>query len=233
MENLNLEEIEDKIEMAISHDDEKSMGNVRFQIKKLIDFEEGPYKKEISESKSLGTLYYLLGYSFYNSPEDSLSRLKTSIDYFRKALKFYPKHIMSTLYLGHCYFDVKRYEDALESFEFVLEHGKVGFEQADQKWRVAKLYELQSICYFYCNNFKNFSVSSLVMFDYYQMILFEDKIVFQEYKDIFLELIKRENIEFLHKNKNLVYKFITLSNEIEENKTLIEILLSLLGKYGA
>ncbi len=67
---------------------------------------------------------------------------------FRKALELESGHQFASLYLGHFYFDERRYEEALAFFSRADESY---FENLGQHWRVLKNRELVLCCRLYLN----------------------------------------------------------------------------------
>lgn len=63
--------------------------------------------------------------------------------YLKRSLKLDENHQFARLYLGHYYYDVRRYEDALSHFEKVTDSY---FLSANKEWRILKLHELILCC---------------------------------------------------------------------------------------
>jgi tetratricopeptide (TPR) repeat protein len=66
-----------------------------------------------------------------------------TVGYLQKAVDLEPEHQFARLFLGHYYFDIGAYEQALDYFESVDEEY---FLSIGQQWRVLKLHELVLCC---------------------------------------------------------------------------------------
>jgi tetratricopeptide (TPR) repeat protein len=89
---------------------------------------------------------YALGLCWYDYPEPNPARSSNVEKFLKRALELSPGHQFALLYLGHLYFDERRYREALERFESVSPDF---FEKLDQQWRVLKLEELILCCRLY------------------------------------------------------------------------------------
>jgi hypothetical protein len=96
-------------------------------------------EKVIIENPLNGNLQHALGICWYHETEWSDEMRITIERCFRTALQLEPGHQFATLYLGHFYFDERRYEEALRFFTAIDESY---FESIGQNWRVLKNREL-------------------------------------------------------------------------------------------
>ena len=94
-------------------------------------------------------LHHVLGLSWYHEPEWSDEARQSVEQCFRKALELEGGHQFASLYLGHFYFDERRYEQALPFFSRADESY---FENLGQHWRVLKIRELVLCCRLYLNS---------------------------------------------------------------------------------
>jgi tetratricopeptide (TPR) repeat protein len=93
-------------------------------------------------------ILYSLGMNDYSNYKKSNSE---AMDWFIQALKKDPHHYMAQMYIGHCYFDNKEWQNALEAFQ------KVDSEKLAAnwpQWRKYKLNELIGCCYAQLGNYK-------------------------------------------------------------------------------
>ena len=91
---------------------------------------------------------YLAGYINYRTPDKSLDIWKRAEHFLRQAVALSPDHQFAIYYLGCLLFDLKRY---CESREMMLRIRVDTFKGLNQKWRIAKAYELVICCDLYLN----------------------------------------------------------------------------------
>ena len=87
--------------------------------------------------------WFMAGLAMYKSfavDEDYGDRAE---HYLKRSLSLNNEHQFARLYLGHYYYDIGRYEDALSHFERITDDY---FLQANKAWRVLKLHELILCC---------------------------------------------------------------------------------------
>lgn len=97
----------------------------------------------ILDSPPNAHLHHALGICWYHETEWS-DEVRVTIDQcFSTALQVEPGHQFATLYLGHFYFDERRYEEALALFSEVDESY---FDGIGHHWRVLKNRELILCC---------------------------------------------------------------------------------------
>jgi tetratricopeptide (TPR) repeat protein len=92
--------------------------------------------------------WYLLGLIWYCFPSDDQERSINCETALKRAIELNPDDNWSNMYLGHLYFDEKKYEIALHQFEKV---SSKYFDDLDLHWRVLKLEELTLCCKLYLN----------------------------------------------------------------------------------
>jgi tetratricopeptide (TPR) repeat protein len=100
----------------------------------------------ISADPHNSDLHHALGLCWYYEPEWSDEARHSVEQCFRRALELEPGHQFASLYLGHFYFDERRYEDALAFFSTADDSY---FENLGQHWRVLKNRELALSCRLY------------------------------------------------------------------------------------
>ena len=137
----------------------------------------------ITENSKDYNCWYVLGLIWYWFPQDYKDRNKNCEKSLKRAIEIRPDYNWSIMYLGHLYFDEKKYKKALKLFE-KLNHKY--FVELDLYWRVIKYQELILCCKFYLN----FEEVDFVEIDEYAKtceISFESK----EYECIFpVELVR-------------------------------------------
>lgn len=92
---------------------------------------------------------YLLGYAWYNYPDDSDLRAENIQKYLKEVLRLEPNHLFARLYLAHYYFDIGNYihtEKLLSSID------EDAFSEIGQAWRDAKNAELLLCCHLKTHN---------------------------------------------------------------------------------
>ncbi len=94
---------------------------------------------------------HMLGRVIYDFPDYEKPFLAEK--YFADAVEKNPNHQFAIMYLGHCYFDTKRFSEALSCFEKIDEDY---FISHDKLWRVLKLHELALCCKIRINLKENF-----------------------------------------------------------------------------
>jgi tetratricopeptide (TPR) repeat protein len=87
--------------------------------------------------------WFMAGLATYDSFAVDESYGSQVESYLKRALELDNKHQFARLYLGHYYYDIGRYEDALSHFERITEDY---FLLADKAWRILKLHELILCC---------------------------------------------------------------------------------------
>jgi tetratricopeptide (TPR) repeat protein len=92
---------------------------------------------------SSADIEYALGYCWYLMPDDAHVRLVQAQSHLQAALRLMPEHLYARLYLAHCYFDLKRYADALSLLDTF---GAGVFAHKGQAWRDVKVAELALAC---------------------------------------------------------------------------------------
>lgn len=91
--------------------------------------------------------WYLLGSIWYWYPVNYHERHEKCENALKGAIKLNPKYNWANMYLGHLYFDQRKFDLALERFEAV-EPDYFDFLEG-QHWRILKLEELKLCCRFY------------------------------------------------------------------------------------
>lgn len=94
---------------------------------------------------------HMMGLVIYDFP--SFEKLLIAEKYFADAVEKNPKHQYAIMYLGHCYFDTKRFAEALTCFERIDEDY---FISDDKLWRIIKLHELILCCQIQIDLIENF-----------------------------------------------------------------------------
>lgn len=87
--------------------------------------------------------HYALGYAWYLHPQEAAIRDSKVTWHLQKALEIDPGHRFARLYLGHYYYDRRRFADALAALSS-LEDDE--FAALGQVWRDAKVAELLLCC---------------------------------------------------------------------------------------
>jgi hypothetical protein len=146
----NLQEITDLIEKFECEEDDEIANplirNIIFLIEQLIETSENYYN------------YYLLGYAWYISREESTERINNIKNNLLQSIKLNSNYCWSKLYLGHLYFDIESYDNALMEFKSIKFDD---FYEVGQKWRVLKIKELILCCKIYLNN-GSFDINELL-----------------------------------------------------------------------
>jgi len=93
--------------------------------------------------------YYVLGYAWYLLRIESDERCYNVENNFKLSIEKNTENNWPKLYLGHYYFDIGEYENALAFFSSVKGDE---FLEFDQVWRLLKLKELIICCKLYLNN---------------------------------------------------------------------------------
>jgi tetratricopeptide (TPR) repeat protein len=121
---------------------EDEAGNKRI----LLDKAYLTLENALSLDKNNSCLHHLVGLCCYDEPiwtDDIKVRMESS---FKKVLEIDETHQFASLYLGHFYFDEKKYDKALPFFSAVR---KRFFRKIDQRWRLLKNAELILCCHLY------------------------------------------------------------------------------------
>ena len=96
---------------------------------------------------------HMMGIVVYDFP--GYEKIFLAEKYFADAVEKNPYHQFAKMYLGHCYFDSKRFSEALSCFEKIDEDY---FISDDLIWRIIKLHELILCCKIYINQTEKFLV---------------------------------------------------------------------------
>ncbi|MBX7169783.1 MAG: hypothetical protein K1X72_02425 [Pyrinomonadaceae bacterium] len=92
--------------------------------------------------------WYLLGLIWYNFSFNSKERSENCEKALKKSIEIRPDYNWSNMYLGHLYFDQRKFEIALSQFEKLSSEY---FKELDLYWRVLKYEELILCCKLYLN----------------------------------------------------------------------------------
>jgi len=76
--------------------------------------------------------------------EDAENNLQRALEWFESTIDLDPKHVMGHLYLAHCYQDLGKWVDAIETYEQI--DVDLLLEQAPS-WRYFKRHEQMAYCY--------------------------------------------------------------------------------------
>ena len=167
---MNIKEYSDRITDVMSLLEEEE---VKVQLASLIE--------ELSNEASKGSdpnIFYLLGYAWYSYPEDTDQRDAGVVKNLKRAIELDENHSFSNLYLGHYYFDVQKYVEAIRFFEKLDSNF---FCQIDQEWRNLKNQELILCCKIYilgCDFTDKEFKRELVHFIEYYISIYEIEIPF-------------------------------------------------------
>lgn len=93
-------------------------------------------------------LHHLMGLCWYQDDQDTKNGMPLAEQSFKAALEIEPEHQYANLYLGHVYFDTRRYEQALNLF---AKADANYFNERMQLWRNLKNAELILCCRMYLN----------------------------------------------------------------------------------
>jgi tetratricopeptide (TPR) repeat protein len=117
---------------------------------KHLKIAENLAKECLTENPQDNKCWYLLGLIWYCFPSDYQAdyqeRSVNCETALKKAIELKPDDDWSNMYLGHLYFDEKKFEIALHQFEKVSSEY---FDGLDLHWRVLKLEELILCCKLY------------------------------------------------------------------------------------
>jgi tetratricopeptide (TPR) repeat protein len=113
---------------------------------KHLQIAENLTKECIAENPHDNKCWYLLGLICYCFPSDYKERSENCQTALKKAIELKPDDDWSNMYLGHLYFDEKKFEIALQQFEKV---SSKYFDNLDLHWRTLKLEELVLCCKLY------------------------------------------------------------------------------------
>jgi tetratricopeptide (TPR) repeat protein len=113
---------------------------------KHLRISENLVKECLAENSQDNKCWYLLGLIWYCFPLDYKERSENCEAALKKAIEIKPDDDWSNMYLGHLYFDEKKFEIALHQFEKVNSNY---FDALDLHWRVLKLEELVLCCKLY------------------------------------------------------------------------------------
>lgn len=97
--------------------------------------------RAIEIDSSDAQLWYTLGLNEYDNHKGEIEQ---ALVWFTKAIELDSNYYMARMYLGHCYFDKKQWEKALEEFQKV---DKIKLSEEYPIWRLHKLNELIACCY--------------------------------------------------------------------------------------
>jgi tetratricopeptide (TPR) repeat protein len=86
---------------------------------------------------------FAAGYCWYSAGGDEGERQSKAENYLSRAVALDPSNAMAHLYLGHLFFDQKRYKEAAEAFQLV---DVSSFVAKGQNWRALKARELLLCC---------------------------------------------------------------------------------------
>ena len=86
---------------------------------------------------------YLAGLIMYHSFDEEEKYGDYAKQYLQKAIELNPNHQFARMYLGHYYFDIKAFQEALSYLQNIDENY---FSSINQKWRILKLHELTLCC---------------------------------------------------------------------------------------
>lgn len=139
-----IEEIDQFLTDAICAEDEEK----KIEFLQLAKIKGEEFLTEFPEDSDASHMMGLVIYAF-----SGLEKLQIAEKYFAAAVKINPKNQFAIMYLGHCYFDTKRFSDALVYFEKINEDY---FILDDKLWRIIKLHELILCCQIQTNLIDNF-----------------------------------------------------------------------------
>lgn len=113
---------------------------------KHLRISENLVKECLAENSQDNKCWYLLGLIWYCFPSDYKKRSINCESALKKAIELNPNDNWSNMYLGHLYFDEKKFDIALYQFEKI---SCKYFDELDLHWRVLKLEELILCCKLY------------------------------------------------------------------------------------
>jgi len=87
--------------------------------------------------------WFMAGVAMYNSFAVDEGYGDRAEHYLKRSLSLNNEHQFARLYLGHYYYDIGRYEDALSHFERITDDY---FLRANKAWRILKSHELILCC---------------------------------------------------------------------------------------
>lgn len=115
---------------------------------KHLNIAKGLVEECLEEKPDDYLCWYLLGLIWYNFSFDSKERSENCEKALKKAIEFRPDYNWSNMYLGHLYFDQRKFKLALSQFEKLSSEY---FKELDLYWRVLKYEELILCCKLYLN----------------------------------------------------------------------------------
>lgn len=102
----------------------------------------------INENPKDYNCWYVLGLIWYWMPKEIEKWDENCENALKKAIAIRPDYNWSNMYLGHLYFDQRKFDKALSQFEKLSSQY---FNQLDLYWRVLKYEELILCCKLYLN----------------------------------------------------------------------------------
>ncbi len=115
---------------------------------KHLNIAKGLVEECLEEKADDYLCWYLLGLIWYNFSFDSKERSENCEKALKKAIEIRPDYNWSNMYLGHLYFDQRKFDQALSQFEKLSSEY---FKDLDLYWRVLKYEELILCCKLYLN----------------------------------------------------------------------------------
>lgn len=172
--------------------------------------------------------WYLLGLIWYNFSLDSVERSENCEKALKKAIELKPDYNWSNMYLGHLYFDQRKFEVALSQFEKLDANY---FDELDLHWRVLK-YEEQILC---CKLYLNFREVEYAEIDRYAESC-ESFFEMEDYGYVFpLELMRcfvalsqKENIDRI-KMKHIFARIKAMLKKTDNNDIFEEEIIKIEG----
>ncbi len=113
---------------------------------KHLQISESLVKECLAQNARDNKCWYLLGLIWYCFPSDYQERSINCETALKKAIELKPNDNWSNMYLGHLYFDEKKFDIALHQFAKI---SPKYFDELDLHWRVLKLEELILCCKLY------------------------------------------------------------------------------------
>jgi hypothetical protein len=113
---------------------------------KHLRISENLVKECLAENSKDNKCWYLLGLIWYCFPSDNQERSINCETALKKAIELKPDDNWSNMYLGHLYFDERKFEIGLPQFKKV---SSKYLDKLDLHWRVLKLEELILCCKLY------------------------------------------------------------------------------------
>lgn len=166
--------------------------------------------------------FYLQGLLYYNIT--GVMRLRAMLEF--EASYMIKSDCWNTMYLGYFFYDIGFYKQAktwfTESIKLAADFNK------HQQWRIAKIYELLAVCCYKLGDMREFVGYSDRMFDKYDTLDLDDKLVFTEYVSIITDELTNDTLDmFVDDRINLVKKTIMMLEKIEGHQQIRHMLFKL------